>query len=69
MLNLCSLFYGIKKSHCEALSVVDIVGSKLNMAVNLTQHGCELFCMEDWRSNNYFKMGCVCWSELQLKCK
>lgn len=46
MLNLRSLFYGIK-SHCEALSVVDIVGSKLNMAVNLTQHGCELFCMED----------------------
>lgn len=59
----------LKKSHCEALSVVDTVESKLNMAVNLTKNmavNCFIWKIEDQIT---FKMGCICWSELQLKYK
>lgn len=50
----------LKKSHCEALSVVDTVESKLNMAVNLTKNmavNCFIWKIEDQIT---FKMGCIC---------
>lgn len=54
MLNLHSLFYGIKKK--SLWSIVCSWYSRKQTehgCESNKKHGCELFYMEDWRSNNF----------------